>query len=430
MRIASYLQAMGGKFMVDNIVNTNQTATVFVNTTGESWLFTKNASIDVTGQDGISETGSGNVMTVRSDINVTGAAFAGLRFQGADSVLLVGGASLIDASAAMAGIQYDGIGGSITVDGIIEGGDYAIHGDFSALVTNNGTLIGDQGIVFERSHCRITNSGMIDASELAIGTKTANTRIFNLEGGVIESDDIGLAFHGRGRTRIFNEGLIEADNIAIQSDFGKMKVVNSGEIIGDVMLGDGADKFHMHKGTLDGTVFGGDGDDIYLLSDASVPIVENAGEGNDLIRSTVSYTLGNNLEDLILAAGSGNTDGKGNALGNHITGSWDDNVLIGKGGKDTLSGHGGNDLLLGGNGADMFVFERGHVIIADFTDGVDLLASYLVGRVQQFEHLQANGKIKQIGNDVRIDFAGDTEVLLRNFDKADLDYGDFASSLS
>ncbi|MGQ4827407.1 hypothetical protein ACQ10I_14480, partial [Enterococcus faecalis] len=49
------------------------------------------------------------------------------------------------------------------------------------------------------------------------------------------------------------------------------------------------------------TLIGGKGDDVYLVNDTHAVVIEQAGEGNDRIVSTVSYTLSDNVEILQLA---------------------------------------------------------------------------------------------------------------------------------
>ncbi|NJO55656.1 MAG: calcium-binding protein, partial [Rhodospirillales bacterium] len=67
--------------------------------------------------------------------------------------------------------------------------------------------------------------------------------------------------------------------------------------------------------------------------------------------SSVNFTLGANVEDLIL---TGNTDisGVGNDLSNSISGNGGANTLTGNAGNDTLIGNAGNDFLDGGAGND------------------------------------------------------------------------------
>ncbi|MBG1260248.1 calcium-binding protein [Nostoc commune] len=108
--------------------------------------------------------------------------------------------------------------------------------------------------------------------------------------------------------------------------------------------------------TLDGglgtdTLNGGAGDDTYLLDTTLDTITEAANSGTDTVRSSVSYTLAANLENLRLREGSDIT-GTGNSLSNFIFGNTSNNTLNGGGGDDTLDGNNGNDILNGGDGND------------------------------------------------------------------------------
>lgn len=103
---------------------------------------------------------------------------------------------------------------------------------------------------------------------------------------------------------------------------------------------------------------GGRGDDNYYVDSAGDIVVEGDGEGWDMVRSTISYTLGENLEDLLLQDNAA-IDGTGNALDNALLGNDADNVLSGLAGNDILNGYGGNDTLIGGDGDDRLVGEHG-----------------------------------------------------------------------
>jgi len=102
--------------------------------------------------------------------------------------------------------------------------------------------------------------------------------------------------------------------------------------------------------TLDGgagadTKLGGAGNDTYIVDNVGDAVVENAGEGTDLVQASVSYTLGANVENLTLT-GSAAINGTGNGLANVITGNAAANTLDGAGGLDTLTGNGGYDTYL------------------------------------------------------------------------------------
>ena len=87
---------------------------------------------------------------------------------------------------------------------------------------------------------------------------------------------------------------------------------------------------------------GGSGDDVYIVDSAGDTLTENEGEGTDLVESSVTRTLGVNLENLTLT-GAANINGTGNSLDNVLTGNSGNNVLKGYVGTDTMVGGLGND---------------------------------------------------------------------------------------
>ena len=121
--------------------------------------------------------------------------------------------------------------------------------------------------------------------------------------------------------------------------------------------GGGADT--LDGGTGDDDMVGDAGNDIYFVDNAGDAIVENVSEGNDIVHATISYTIGANIESLILD-GSANLAGAGNSTNNALVGNSGDNNLDGRGGQDFLTGNGGNDT---------FQFQAGEAggdVIADF----------------------------------------------------------------
>ena len=74
------------------------------------------------------------------------------------------------------------------------------------------------------------------------------------------------------------------------------------------------------NGTADAdTLIGGLGDDSYVVNNAGDVVTENEDEGTDRVVSSLTFTLGNNIENLILS-GVSDINGIGNALNNLIAG--------------------------------------------------------------------------------------------------------------
>lgn len=153
--------------------------------------------------------------------------------------------------------------------------------------------------------------------------------------------------------------------------------------------GPGADS--LNGGPGNDTLEGGPGDDIYLVDSAGDQVVETPEGGADTVRAAVTWTLGAEVEALVLT-GTAAISGTGNGLDNGLSGNNAANLLAGaagndnlsgQAGKDTLSGESGADVLdggpggdslTGGTGADAFRFgsaSEGIDTIADFTRGED-----------------------------------------------------------
>jgi Ca2+-binding RTX toxin-like protein len=137
---------------------------------------------------------------------------------------------------------------------------------------------------------------------------------------------------------------------------------------------------------------GGAGDDTYVVGNIGDSVTESANAGSDTVISSISYTLGANLENLTLSSASA-IIGTGNATDNNIIGNNAANILWGRGGNDVLFGDSGadslygeagndvldggkgRDILVGGIGSDTYMFGRGYkkdiVVENDFTVGND-----------------------------------------------------------
>lgn len=108
--------------------------------------------------------------------------------------------------------------------------------------------------------------------------------------------------------------------------------------------GDGNDT--LNGGINADSMSGGKGDDTYIVdwfdSTTRDVVTEQKDQGNDTVRSSVNYSLGVNVENLVLTD-KGNISGSGNDLDNEITGNSGNNTLIGGKGADTIDGGDGNN---------------------------------------------------------------------------------------
>ncbi|MFN6478681.1 beta strand repeat-containing protein [Nostoc sp. DedQUE07] len=114
--------------------------------------------------------------------------------------------------------------------------------------------------------------------------------------------------------------------------------------------GDGNDSLDGGTGT--DSLIGGKGNDTYIVDSIDDTITEGLNAGTDLVKSSLSWVLGVNLENLTLI-GTDAINGTGNSLNNILTGNTSANILSGEVGNDTLFGDAGNDTLLGGVGNDI-----------------------------------------------------------------------------
>lgn len=151
------------------------------------------------------------------------------------------------------------------------------------------------------------------------------------------------------------------------------------------------------------TMIGGIGDDTYIVDDIGDVVTEDAGEGTDTVRSSVTYVLGANIEHLYLT-GTAAINGTGNAENNTIVGTAGNNTLSGLDGNDVLIGNGGVDTLIGGLGDDTYyVDSTTDVIIENMGEGTDTVrssVSWVLG--DGLEHLilevGSSGVINGTGN--------------------------------
>jgi trimeric autotransporter adhesin len=185
--------------------------------------------------------------------------------------------------------------------------------------------------------------------------------------------------------------------------------------------------------TLDGgfgndTMAGGEGDDIYIVDVAGDTVTEAAGEGTDLVKSSVTYILGTDVENLTLT-GAIAINGTGNDLNNSIIGNNGSNTLNGGVGNDELNGGLGIDTMNGGVGNDTYTVDNiADVVFEAFNQGTDTVESSvtytLTPEVENLK-LTGTGNINGTGNILANILTGNTgNNILRGGEGNDILNGD------
>jgi Ca2+-binding RTX toxin-like protein len=151
--------------------------------------------------------------------------------------------------------------------------------------------------------------------------------------------------------------------------------------------------------TLDGgmgvdTMIGGAGDDTYIVDNMNDVVTEQVGEGHDLVRTSFSYTLGANIEDLTMT-GDDNSTLTGNAL---------DNVIRGNSGINYIDGGLGADTMIGGDSYDIYYVDNvNDVVIELANEGEDTVFTsidYTLADNVENGQMMGNGNLSLTGNDL------------------------------
>jgi Ca2+-binding RTX toxin-like protein len=305
--------------------------------------------------------GSGGVDRVDSTITYTlGTNVENLNLLGTAAINGTGNglANVINGNAGAN--QLSGAGGADTINGA--DGDDLLTGGAGADILDGGAgndtlrggadndvyVVDAAGDVVDET---VAGSGGVDrVDSTATYTLGANVENLNLLGtAAINGTGNALAnvINGNAGANQLS-GAVGADTL---NGADGADTVNGGDGADLITGGTGADS--LTGGVGNDTMRGGADNDVYVV-DAAGDVVDEAAAGSsgvDQVDSTITYTLGANVENLNLL-GSAAINGTGNALANVINGNAGANQLFGAGGADTVNGGDGADLIDGGIGND------------------------------------------------------------------------------
>jgi Ca2+-binding RTX toxin-like protein len=293
--------------------------------------------------------GTGNALANR----ITGNSAANVLDGGLGADQLIGGAGddvyVIDASDILTEASN---GGS---DEIRAGFDFTLAANFENL-----TLLGSAINATGNSAANIIRgngvANFIDGgtgNDRMIGGAGDDVYRVNVTADIVE-ENAGEGIDLVESTATFTlsaevENLTLLNSSTINGTGNALDNVLTGNSANNVLTGDAGNDTLDGAGGMD-TMRGGIGNDVYVVAQTNDAVQEIAGEGTDLVRSSVTYTLTAEVENLTLTGTSAS-----NATGNVLA-----NVLSGNGFNNTLTGAAGNDTLIGGNGADIYSYSSGH----------------------------------------------------------------------
>ena len=256
---------------------------------------------------------------------------------------------------------------------------------------NDGTLSGAQNTT------GIVPTSLIINDNIYEGNETLNLTLSNPTGGAT------LGTQQTATLTIVDDEISGSVITGTPNDDNLIGTPNNDIIIGLA----GNDKLDGKAGS--DNLQGGTGNDIYTIDNLGDVVTENLNEGTDTVRSYITYTLGNNLENLTLLGGS-NLSGTGNELNNTLLGNNGNNTLIGGAGNDILDGQAGSDTMQGGLGNDTYTLSSaGDVVTENANEGTDTVSSYLgytLGNNLENLTLLGNADINGTGNSLNNSLTG------------------------
>lgn len=351
----------------DTVVEDNNAGTDIVLASADHELDANVENLTLTGTGNINGTGNASVNII------TGNTGNNILDGGAGADRLVGGAGndtyIVDMSTdrvtELAGAGTDVVRAGITyvlaanVENLVLTGSGNINGTGNTL---GNVITGNDG------NNVLNGAGGADTLVGGLGN---DTYILNVGNTITENAGEGSDTIQTSASYILNVANVEnvtlTGTAAINATGDRWDNILTGNSGINILTGgEGNDTLIGNAGA--DTLIGGLGDDLYVIDIATDILVENAGEGTDTVQSKITYTLGANIENLVLT-GTTAISGTGNTLNNRLTGN---------GGTNTLDGGAGADTLIGGLGNDIYIVDNaGDTVTEDAAAGTDTIRSWI-----------------------------------------------------
>jgi len=184
-----------------------------------------------------------------------------------------------------------------------------------------------------------------------------------------------------------------ASNLENLTLTGTSAINGTGNSLNNTITGNSAANI-LNGGVGADTLMGGLGNDIYYVDNTGDITTEALNEGTDIVYSSLSWTLADNLENLTLS-GTTAINGTGNAFNNTIMGNTAANTLTGGAGNDILNGSTGADTLIGGVGDDTYSVDNiGDITTEALSEGTDSVSASLTWTLaDNLENLTLTGTV-------------------------------------
>ena len=310
-------------------------------------------------------------------------------------------------------------------------------GDDTYVVSTGDTVIetANQGIDTVQSSITYSLAALTNIENLTLTGTTAingtgnaldnildgslNTAVNALSGGTGNDtyilgtgDTVTEAANAGTDTVITSATYTLATNVENLTLTGAAAINGTGNSLNNVLTGNSAANT-LSGGTGADTLIGGAGNDTYVVDNTLDAVTENLNEGTDLVQSSVTYTLADNLENLTLT-GTTAINGTGNTLNNVLTGNSGANTLTGGAGNDLLDGGTGIDKLYGGTGDDTYVVDVTTDIVSENvnegTDTVQSKVTYTLGANLESLTLTGTTAINGTGNTLNNVLTGNSAI--------------------